>query len=46
MKQTLGNTGDAPIVRVGHTANDRFGTEPNAQVKGGAGKPRDITFGK
>lgn len=46
MKQTLGNTGDAPIVRIGHTANDRFGIEPNAKVKGDGSKPRDITFGK
>jgi len=28
------NTGNAPIKQVGHTAGTRYGTNPNAQVKG------------
>ncbi len=27
-------TGNAKIVKVGHTASNRFGSNPNAQVKG------------
>ena len=27
-------TGNAPIKQVGHTAGQRYGTNPNAQVKG------------
>lgn len=27
-------TGNAPIKKVGHTASNRFGTNPDARVKG------------
>ena len=45
MKQDIGKTGNAPIVKVGHTVSGVFGSEPNAQPKGAAAtKPTDQTF--
>lgn len=45
MKQDLGKTGNAPIVKVGHTTSGVFGSEPMAQPKGSAAtKPTDQTF--
>ncbi len=38
--------GNAPIVKVGHTTSGKFGSEPNATVRGGGTKPTDQTFGK
>lgn len=29
------NPQNAPIVKTGHTANDKYGAEPDAKVKGG-----------
>ena len=45
MKQDLGKTGNAPIVKVGHTYGNTFGSEPMAKEKGVvAQKPVDQTF--
>jgi hypothetical protein len=44
MKDTVGPTQDAPIVKVGHTFSNVFGSEPNAKVKG-RDKPTEQTFG-
>lgn len=42
MKQDIGSkTGSAPIKRVGHTTDGRYGSDPNARVRGGTGS-RDI----
>lgn len=45
MKDSLGPTGDAPIVKVGHTYSGVFGSEPMAKVKGRDTKPTPQTFG-
>lgn len=45
MKQELGKTGNAPIVKVGQTYSGVFGSEPNAKVRGRDTKPTDQTFG-
>ena len=45
MKKDMGKTGSAPIKKVGHTFSNRFGSEPNAKVKGGSTEPTEITFG-
>jgi hypothetical protein len=45
MKQDLGKTGNAPIVKVGHTYSNVNGSEPMAQPKGQqAAKPTEQTF--
>lgn len=45
MKETLGKTGNAPIIQVGHTTSGVFGSEPMAQPKGAAAtKPTDQKF--
>lgn len=41
-KDTISSkTGNAPIVRQGHTATTKHGSDPNMQVKGQR-KPRDL----
>lgn len=41
----VSKTGNAPIVKVGHTYSNVFGSEPLAQAKGAAGnKPTEQTF--
>ncbi len=42
-KNINSKTGSAPIVKVGHTYSDRFGSEPNAKERG-RGTPSDQTF--
>lgn len=37
-------TGNAPIVRQGHTATTKHGSNPNMKVKGQE-KPRDLKIG-
>lgn len=44
MKETLGTTQNAPIVKVGHTFSNVFGSEPMAKTKGRDGKPTEQTF--
>jgi len=45
MKESLGKTGNAPIVQVGHTMSGVYGSEPMAQPKGvAANKPTDQKF--
>jgi hypothetical protein len=45
MKQDLGKTGNAPIVKVGHTNSGYLGSEPMAQPKGVASvKPTEQQF--
>lgn len=44
MDKTLGTTKNAPIVKVGHTHSDVFGSEPNAKVRGRGTKPTEQTF--
>ena len=42
MKESItSKTGNAPIVRQGHTTDRAFGTDPNARMKGRT-KPTDI----
>jgi len=36
------STGKATIVKQGHTAGKRYGTDPGAMVKGGVQQPRDL----
>lgn len=45
MKESMGqNTGNAQIIRVGHTASTKHGSNPD--MKGpGQGTPRDLTLG-
>lgn len=45
MKQDLGSTGNAPIVKVGQTYSGVFGSEPMAKTPGRDGKPTEQTFG-
>lgn len=45
MKQDLGPTKNAELVKVGHTYSGVFGSEPMAKVKGRGEKPTDQTFG-
>jgi hypothetical protein len=46
MKQDIGKTGNAPIVKVGQTASGVFGSEPGAKAKGVVGgKPSDLNYG-
>jgi hypothetical protein len=40
--QAIKGTGNAPIVKQGHTANNQHGTDPNAKVKGRS-STRDLT---
>ena len=45
MKESIGKTENAPIVKVGHTYGDSYGVEPMAQGKGvAATKPVDQNF--
>lgn len=39
-------TGNAPIVKVGQTFSNVFGSEPNAKVPGRSTEPTSQTFGK
>lgn len=42
MKDTMGQKpGNAPIIRTGHTTDGRYGSDPNAMVKGKT-ESRDI----
>jgi hypothetical protein len=42
MKESYGSkTGNAPIVRQGHTATTKHGSDPNLKVRGG-NSPRDL----
>lgn len=41
--QGLGKTGSASIVKQGHTATTKYGSNPDAQVKGGRPTPRDLS---
>lgn len=46
MKQDIGKTGNAPIVKVGQTYGTVFGIEPNAKARGAVGTaPSEQTFG-
>jgi hypothetical protein len=45
VNQNLGSTGNAPIIKVGHTNSGVFGSEPMAKTKGRDGKPAEQTFG-
>lgn len=45
MKQDIGKTGSAPIVKVGQTASGVFGSEPGAKAKGIPSKPSDLNYG-
>lgn len=45
MKDSLGTTQNAPIIKVGHTTSGVFGSEPDAKVKGRNTKPSEQTFG-
>lgn len=40
-EQITSKTGNAPIKRQGHTSDNRYGSNPDARVKGG-GAVRDI----
>lgn len=42
---TISKSGDAPIVKVGHTIGTKYGTNPSAKERG-ASTPSPITFGK
>ena len=45
MKDSLGKTGNAPIVKVGQTYDNAFGPEPMAKAKGVASaKPTEQNF--
>lgn len=44
MKQDIGTTKDAPIVKVGHTNSGVFGSEPMAKVRGRDQKPAPQEF--
>ena len=45
MKESIGKTGNAPIVKVGQTTSGVFGSEPMAQAKGvAATKPTEQSF--
>lgn len=37
-------TGSAPLIKVGHTATDKFGTNPDVQQLGGKDQPRDLNI--
>lgn len=41
VKQPLGRTGSANIVKQGHTASGDFGDEPNLKARSGR-NPRDL----
>ena len=45
-KQMNQKTGNAPIVKIGHTTSGVFGSEPNARTTGRTDKPSEQTFGK
>ena len=46
MKQDLGSTGTAPIVKIGHTQGPAFGQNPMAKNKGVAAAPAsEVSFG-
>ena len=45
MRDNLGKTGNAPIVKVGHSTSGYLGSEPMAQPKGVAAvKPTEQQF--
>lgn len=41
-KSIKAKTGNADIKKVGHTVSNRFGTNPNAQMKGGKTETREV----
>lgn len=46
MKQSLGSTGSAPIVKIGHTQGPAYGTNPQMKAKGQAASPAtEVSFG-
>lgn len=45
MKQDIGKTGNAELVKVGHTFSGAYGSEPNAKRRGIAEMPTPQTFG-
>lgn len=46
VSQPVSKPGNAPIIKVGQTASNVFGSEPNAQVKGRPTMPMSLEFGK
>jgi hypothetical protein len=43
-KNVKSKTGNAPIVKVGHTYSGKFGSEPMAKERGRSQTPTDQTF--
>jgi hypothetical protein len=44
--QKVTKPGNVQITPVGHTTNGKFGSEPNAKVRGRSEQPTPQTFGK
>lgn len=44
VKQSLGKTGHASIMKQGHTSSGDFGDDPNLKARAGQ-NPRDLTAG-
>lgn len=45
VSQPVSKPGNAPIIKVGQTASNKFGSEPSAQTRGST-MPMNLEFGK